>query len=372
VFSAMVGPSVWSSSRIRAALAARFAFALTVDHHRFDGLGAVGADHRRARVGGSAGPGRQNDAGVLPAGDCELREPSELFAADGRREVRHPEVVAELVVLVRPFPSSVVDEPSDALGDVVAVGRDHSPLARRHVLRGIKGEAGGVGERADGLSLEPRGVCLRRVLDQQQVVCVRDVAEVVHLCGQSVQVDGEDRLDVVLVLPDRLLDAVWVEVERLRVDVGEDRDPAGEPDGVRRRDERERCRHDAISGFDVRTFQRRVERSGSVGRCDPLFGSTVLGELHLERTNDVAVRQLPGFEHVDDARYFGRSDRWLCNGDVSHPFSTPGPRSPARCETRHATRAAGVPSRSSRGWRGRFHRSVGCSDGDMVAWVSPH
>ena len=82
---------------------------------------------------------------------------------------------------------------------------------------------------------------------------------------------------------DRALDLGRIEVQRGRVDVGEDRRRAAARDRLGGREERERRADDLVAGADLERVEREHERVRAVGDADRLLDAEVLGGLALER-----------------------------------------------------------------------------------------
>ena len=81
---------------------------------------------------------------------------------------------------------------------------------------------------------------------------------------------------------DRALDLGRVEVERDRVDVGEDRRRAAAGDRLGGREERERRADHLVARADLERVEREHERVGAVRDADRLLDAEVLGRLALE------------------------------------------------------------------------------------------
>ena len=114
-------------------------------------------------------------AGEGPTPGEEGVQPRDLGHAEGRRDVRQSIVVAQLDHRVRPVTpvgelarDPVVAEPSQSLGQVVAIGQDGAALASRHDLGRVQGQHRQVRQGPDGPSGERRAKRVRRVRDDRQ------------------------------------------------------------------------------------------------------------------------------------------------------------------------------------------------------------
>ncbi len=91
-----------------------------------------------------------------------------------------------------------------------------------------------------------------------------------------------------------------IEVERHRVDVGEDRRRADPRDRLGRREEREGGADDLVAAPDPERVEDEHERVGAVRDADRLGHAEVLGGLALER-RDVRPEDEPAvLEHVGE------------------------------------------------------------------------
>ena len=141
--------------------------------------------------------------------------------------------------------------------EVVAIGDHHSALSCRDDLVELQAERARVAERAQTAAAIGGAGRLAHVLDQDEVVFLRDRSELVHCGWRSAHVDGQNRSGARREPP---LDVGRIERQRL-VHLGKNGKGARGEHGVRRRIPRIR-RHDhlvalADSGADQRTDERR-------------------------------------------------------------------------------------------------------------------
>ena len=149
-------------------------------------------------------------------------------------------------------------EQPHALGELLVVGRDEAAVAEREeVLRRIEAERrGDAGARDRRRAERLRGVLDQRQAERRELVERRRAAEEVH---------GHDRARP---RRDPRGDVLGVEVERRRVDVGEDRRRAAPRDRLGRRVERERRADHLVAGADAERVEHEHDRVGAVGDAD--------------------------------------------------------------------------------------------------------
>jgi len=119
---------------------------------------------------------------------------------------------------------------------------------------------------------------LAGILDQRKAMLLGDRAQRIELARVAVDVDGDDRLRA---RRHRRLDGRGVEVERARVDVGEDGHAALVDEAVRRCRERVRRRDDLVARADARGDAEEMQpggagRDGGRVRCADLLGERLL------------------------------------------------------------------------------------------------
>ena len=161
-----------------------------------------------------------------------------------------PVVEAETAVLepARRLEAALVAQRDQQLVLVLRPGRDRPALAGRHLLVRVEGPDRRMAVRAERPPFVARPQSLARVLDERQAVLVADRAQLVELAWVAEDVDRDDRLRA---LGDRRLDGRRIEVERVRIDVGEDRRRAFVDRAVRRSDERVRRRDHLVARPDA-------------------------------------------------------------------------------------------------------------------------
>ena len=161
---------------------------------------------------------------------------------------------------------------------VVAIGDQHAALARRDDLVELQAERARVAERAQTAAAIGGAGRLAHVLDQDEVVFLRDRNELVHRGWRSAHVHRENRA---CARRDPPLDVGRIERQRL-VHLGKDGKGTRGEHGVRRRIPRVR-RHDHLVALaDARADQRTDERRGARVDAERVLRAHVLCELALE------------------------------------------------------------------------------------------
>ena len=198
-----------------------------------------------------------------------LLETLELRAAERRRDIGQPVVVAEVDHRVGPVAAggklgldAVVAEAAQGGGQVVAVGQDRPTLARRHDLGRMEAEDGHVGQRPDRPALERRAERVRGVGDDRQRPARRGVGDrpecrvVGRLAGV---VDRDDRPRP---FRDRRCDGAGIDQQRVGVDIGETRRGTRVEHRVGAGDERHRRRDRLVTRPETRDRGRPMECGG--------------------------------------------------------------------------------------------------------------
>ena len=206
---------------------------------------------RRERL--AVGRGDVRAVGQHAAEALQLRKPQR------RLKLCEPVVEAQAIVVepVHVRRAALVSLGVDLDLHVGVAQRDHSALARRQLLVRVEAEDRRVPPRADGLTVGVDGAeCLAGILDDRQPELLerRDVG------GVAEDVDRKQRRRAV---GDRGGRGGRVEVQRDRIDVGEDGRGPFVGDDVRTRDEREGRRDDLVAVTDAHRAQREVQPRGA-------------------------------------------------------------------------------------------------------------
>ena len=112
----------------------------------------------------------------------------ELGQTDGGVDIGHAEVVAQHVVVV-PHRHAMLPPQAGPVGQVGVRGRDHPPLAGRHVLGGVEAEHA----LAPGSGVSPVDggtVALGRILDDRDAMPFGDLADGRHVGGLPYRLTG--------------------------------------------------------------------------------------------------------------------------------------------------------------------------------------
>ena len=247
-------------------------------------------------------------------------------------------------------------------------GRDHPAVTGRDDLARMEREAGDVAVRlADPFpGAVPQNLAANRagcVLDQYQAVVPRQRHQTLQIARHADLMHRENRPGL---RPDHRRDAIDVDVERLRVDVDEDRHGAAVADRVRGGDERMADRDDFVPGTDAGGEQRQVQRGRAIGHGAGVGGADRLGELTFEGGDFRPLREPPRTDHPRGGVDFGIADQRLRDRNRLNnrrhdadflrprrpvPASTtrPDPAAPPRDRSRSRSRASASPSPRRRG-----------------------
>ena len=264
----------------------------------------------------------------------------ELGDAERRGDVGEPVVEAEPVV-VEP---AHVDGPAlvalaaqaGRLGGVG--GDDHPPLPRRHLLVGVEGEGGEVAAGADLASLGvDRAERLTGVLEEAEAVLGGKRLELRHRRRVAEDVD---RQDADRALADRRRRGSRIEVERLGVDVAEDRPGALVEQAVGRGDEAEGAGQDLVTRRPSRAPARRG--AAPVVPLETATASSTPSQAANSRSKRSPIgpsESRPGAQHLEHELLLAGADLGL------------GERDRLDVRTAHARRPYPASPSSPRGWK---------------------
>ena len=216
-----------------------------------------------------------------------------------------PRVVADQVEVLL-VARAVEAEHPDPVGELGVVHRDETAVAEsEQVLR--REEAEGRGDaRRDSLRAE----CLSRVLDDRHV----ERAEIVDRRRPSEEMDRHDRLRA---RGDPACDVGGVEVQRSRVDVGEDRGGADSRDRLGGGVEGEGRADHLVAGADLERVEHEHDRVGSVRDPDRLLDAEGLGGLAFETLDLRAEDEASALERPLERRLQLRDQRRVLRLDVN-------------------------------------------------------
>ena len=182
-----------------------------------------------------------------------------LGQSQARLEVSHPVVLADHLVLVA-RPHALVAQDPKTIGDRVVVGRDHSALGGREVLRCIEREATHT-ETAGASPVERRSVGLSGVLDHSQTVFRCQRHQGAHVRRLSVQMNRHQNLRAV---PDSIGSDCRVDVEVGLGDIGKPRGRACLENCIEGGHERERRGQNLVTWLKILDLESRDQRRRAV------------------------------------------------------------------------------------------------------------
>ncbi len=136
---------------------------------------------------------------------------------------------------------------------------------------------------------------LAGVVDQPEPVPLGNRAQLVELAGIAEHVDRDDALRP---FRDRGLDRGGIEVQRLRVDVGEHRPPALEDEAVRSGHEGDRRRDHLVPLLHAGDVAEHVQACGTARHRGGVRSADALGEQLLEPLDRRPQREPAGAENV--------------------------------------------------------------------------
>ena len=198
-------------------------------------------------------------------GLVQIVQTVELRAHDGAAELGHPEVGAAEQLALKSLGRKAVRTPAGG-GIVIATGTGIEPVIvgqKRAALTGGDGlvilerEAATVAEGADELALIRRAAGLGTVLDDAQIMLLRDGHDGIHIARDAAHMDTDDALGC---RGDLLFNVGRIDRQRF-VDLGDDGDCFGADNG-RAGGEEGIAGHDAlVAGADAAGRQRRQQRT---------------------------------------------------------------------------------------------------------------
>ena len=168
------------------------------------------------------------DFGSLPQ---EGIESTKLREADGRVDIGHSIVLADQrmeVLDARVF--ALVTKDSGEPSNLLVVREDHPALDARHHLRRVEAQGRHAAMRQEALSVvrSPEGV--RSVFDQGEPILAADFIDSITIRRQATVIDGHERLRA---RTQARSNRLGIDVEGLRVDIGQDRGRALIMNGIR-------------------------------------------------------------------------------------------------------------------------------------------
>ena len=184
------------------------------------------------------------------------------------------------------------------LGLALVVEHERAALDGGDVFVGVKTERDEVTEGADAFAVPLAAEGLGGVLDDAEVVLLRDGVEAVAVDGQAGEIDGDDGARG---RSDGGFDAGEVEVAGDGVDVDEHGLGADIEDDVAGGDPGERRGNDLVARADAGDAQRDFHRAGAGVEHAHGAAAAILGEFRLEGLHVGAGSNPAGAEHLGDA-----------------------------------------------------------------------
>jgi len=223
-------------------------------------------------------------AGALPIGKV-----SQLDAEDGGLDFVEAAVPARLGAAIF-FGLAVVAKDTNARGEFGRIGYDHAGVAvGTEIFRGIKTEAGGVGERAGAAAFVGGADGLGVVFDNGQVARLRESENGIHVCGEAVEMDDDDGARA---RRDAAFEFGWIEVVGVGADVGENGFGAEGTDGAAGGYEGEGRDENFVAGLNAAGAQGENEGVGSGSEADAMSDAAEFGDFFFESCAFAAQNKL--------------------------------------------------------------------------------
>ena len=153
----------------------------------------------------------------------------------------------------------MIAQTTHVLGEFRVARRRQSGIAvGAKILGGIKTESSRRAQGSDAPIAPGRANSLCGIFDNRQVEFVREVLQRIHVCALPVEVHGQKGTQSARRGGAKLcFELRGVDVERVWVDVHQQRPRAGAHDGVDRGEKAERGRDDHIARFDANRKKRQ-------------------------------------------------------------------------------------------------------------------
>eukprot|EP00128_Syssomonas_multiformis_P004053 Colp12_sorted_trinity150504_noHs@15830 len=225
----------------------------------------------------------------------------QLVGHEGRAQV-HPLVLVNLAHHeVVPVGALLPHHERSRSAGRVAVDRQRSTLATNDVLRVVKRVAAKVTNSTELAALVSGHEALGSVLDDKEVVSLRDLADGVHFAGDAGIVHAADGASA---LGHSRLDEGFVDVQRVDAHVHKDRHHAAQHEAIRGGGEGVRGEDYLVPGLQLAQQGRHLQRRSARGNHHHALGflsdelANARGALHSEVRGGVET----GVEHLCDVR----------------------------------------------------------------------
>ena len=223
----------------------------------------------------------------------------QLHAENGSLEPVHARIPADLVVVVA-APHPVLAQHSQALGNLIGVGRHHAGIARRaQVLGGIEAERRHIAQSAGLPPLPLRAPRLGGILDELQSALSSKTSKTIPVDSLAVQMHRQNG-------PDRVRRAVessaastarGIQVECRGIDVRQHRVRARSQNCADRGKEAEWGGDDRTPGPDPDSRERQPQRIGSRRAAHRVGHAQRIGGSRLESRNRIPQNELPRIQN---------------------------------------------------------------------------
>src|SRR6266550_255407 len=234
------------------------------------------------------GPERQQPVELLELPDPDRGLYVRPAIVEAKPDVMEPGAALVVAALVAQAPQQLP----------LLLGRRHydAALARRDLLVRVEAEDRRHAVATHGPPLVLGAERLGRVQDQSEAVALADGADLVQLARVTEHIHRDDRLRP---LGDRCLQDSGVEIQRPRIDVGEDRRGALEDEAVRGGREGQRRGDRFVAGPEPGATREEVQARGAARDRDGVRRPDALGDELLEAVDRRAEREPPGAQHLE-------------------------------------------------------------------------
>ena len=173
----------------------------------------------------------------------------------------------------------MIDDQAQALSVRLLAGGDHSSFTRDHVLCGIERETAEMPETSDFATIVQGTMCLGCILNQLEIVELAHLLHSLHIEWLTVEMDTNNGTRS---RGHPLFELSGINIERLLIDITEDRFGPTHQDRRCGGNEREGWDNDLVAMPDVRCKESRVKGSSPVVHCDRMGGAAIVGKLCLQ------------------------------------------------------------------------------------------
>src|ERR1700674_5772064 len=224
-----------------------------------------------------------------------------LELAGAKRAVQFGDsiVVAQLFVLtpIAGFGAALIAKFPGEHGKVRIICDDHSTFAGGNLFIGIEAKDARVSERSHFAAVELRAKGFASILDDEELVTPGNLEDFVECRGTA---EGVHHDDCTSAQGDGFFDPGRIEIQRLGIDVNEDRHGALVKKNIGDGDESKRRDDDFIAFGDAQSAYTEMEGAGSGIHGDGIRSAAVTGDGLLELFHLGAEAQAGGAENCAD------------------------------------------------------------------------